>query len=259
MQELPNSSSVVKQLIIKPISSTDANAFVKTIHYSGKVVANSQLHLGVFLKDKLCGVMQFGPPMNKKAVLGLVVGTGWSEMIELNRMAFSDFLPKNSESRALGYAIKLIKKNYPHIKWILTFADGTQCGDGTIYRASNFILTGIKKNQGLRQNPKTGEILQTIAAHHRMIAKEFRQEWTALEGFQLRYMYLLHNNLKLTVPILPFSTITKFGAQMYKGEKLRVSSVETSTTDFQSVGDGVSPIDTLHLSKDDDGQTNKTN
>lgn len=54
--------------------------------------------------------MQFGPPMNKKAVLGLVEGTGWSEMIELNRMAFSEFLPKNSESRALGYAIKLIKK-----------------------------------------------------------------------------------------------------------------------------------------------------
>ena len=42
--------------------------------------------------------------------------------------------------------MKLLRKHAPQIKWVVTFADGTQCGDGTIYRAAGFVLTGIKVN-----------------------------------------------------------------------------------------------------------------
>lgn len=90
--------------------------------------------------------MQFGPSLDKSKIMGLVTGTGWNEFLELNRLAFSDALPRNSESRALGIAFRLIRKHYPHVQWIVSFADGAQCGDGTIYRASGFALTGIKKN-----------------------------------------------------------------------------------------------------------------
>ena len=124
-----------KDIIVKPISSKDARRLVKKIHYSGKVVNNSVLHLGVFLDGKCEGVMQFGSPLDKRKVLPMVKGTPWNGMLELNRMAFSDVLPRNSESRALGIAFRLIKKQYPHIQWILSFSDATQCGDGTIYRA----------------------------------------------------------------------------------------------------------------------------
>ena len=135
-----------KDIIVKPISAQDANRIVRAIHYSGKVVNNSQLHLGVFLDGKCGGAMQFGPSLDKRKMLGLVTGTLWNEFIELNRMAFADWLPRNSESRAIGYAFRWIRKTYPQIKWCVSFADGTQCGDGTIYRASGFALTGIKEN-----------------------------------------------------------------------------------------------------------------
>ena len=46
-------------------------------------------------------------------------------------------------------SIKLLKKYAPHVKWIISFADACSCGDGAIYRASNFILTGIKENEAL--------------------------------------------------------------------------------------------------------------
>ena len=127
--------SVVKQIQVKSIHSSLANAFVKKHHYSGKVVPNSQLHFGCYLDNRLLGVMSFGASMDKARMQGLVKGTGWSEFTELNRMAFADELPKNSESRCIGIALRLIKKNAPHIKWVVSFADGTQCGDGTIYRA----------------------------------------------------------------------------------------------------------------------------
>lgn len=129
-----------KDILVKPINARSANALVKKVHYSGKVVANSNLHFGVFLNGKLEGVMSFGSPMDKSKMLPLVKDTKWNGMLELNRMAFSDALPKNSESRALGVAFRLIKKHYPHIEWVLSFSDGTQCGDGTIYRASGLVL-----------------------------------------------------------------------------------------------------------------------
>lgn len=210
-----------KDILIKPITAHAANALVKKVHYSGKVVANSCLHFGVFLGGRLEGVMSFGSPMIKKNAHKMVEGTTWNGMLELNRMAFSDALPKNSESRALGVAFRLIKKHYPHIEWVLSYSDSTQCGDGTIYRASGFVLTQIKESTQLAINPETGEVMQSMAAFHAGKTKEF-SSWDKLKGFQLRYIYFLNKDAKqrLTVPILPFSDIDKMGAGMYKGVKV---------------------------------------
>ena len=208
-----------KEIIVKVIPSKIANEFVKNHHYSGKVVPNSSLHFGCFLDDKLHGVMSYGPSINKKGTINLVEDTGWNEFIELNRMAFDDYLPKNSESRCISISIKLIKKNAPHIKWVISFADGTQCGDGTIYRASGFQLVGIVENTALRINPKNREAMHVIQAHHLKMSNEFRK-WEAFAGKQLKYIYLIDKTCKITVPILPFSKIDEMGAGMYKGEKI---------------------------------------
>ena len=209
-----------KDIVVKPINAQAANKVIKQLHYSGKVVPNSQLHLGVFLNDKLEGVMQFGPPINKKGTINIVSDTKWNSMIELNRMAFSDRLPRNSESRAMSVAFKIIKRHYPHIEWVVSFSDATQCGDGAIYRAAGFVLTDIRQSDALRKNPKTGEVMHVIQAHHKMISKEFRT-WEPTEGYQLRYVYFINKAAKdrLAVPIIPFAKIDEIGAGMYKGEK----------------------------------------
>ena len=115
-----------KDCVVKVIPASVANPFVRAHHYSGKVVSNSQLHLGVFYQGGLHGVMSFGPSMDKRKVQGLVRNTGWNGFIELNRMAFDDVLPKNSESRCIAQAVRMIRKNAPHIRWIVSFADGAQ-------------------------------------------------------------------------------------------------------------------------------------
>lgn len=209
-----------KEIIVKVIPSNIANTFVRRVHYSHKVVANSQVHFGAFLDGHLHGVMSFGASINKAGTINLVEGTGWNEFIELNRMAFDDYLPPNSESRCISIAIKLLKKNAPHIKWVVSFADGTQCGDGTIYRASGFVLTDIRENDALRVNPATGEKTHKITAYHQKI-KDFKN-WDALKGYQLRYIYFIDKTCKerLTVPIIPFTEIDKIGAGMYKGKKV---------------------------------------
>lgn len=144
-----------KEIELKVIPSSIANPFIKAHHYSGKVVNNSCLHFGAFLDGGLHGVMSYGPSLDKRKIMGLVEGTGWNEFLELNRMAFDEYLPRNSESRCIGQSIRLIKKKAPQIKWIISFADGCSCGDGTIYRASNFVLTDIKSNKNLCLRPKS--------------------------------------------------------------------------------------------------------
>jgi hypothetical protein len=236
-----------KDIVVKPIAAKDANALVKRLHYSGKVVNNSQLHLGVFLDGKCGGVMQFGPSLDKRKMLGLVEGTEWNGFIELNRMAFADWLPRNSESRAIGYAFRWMRKQYPHIKWCVSFADGTQCGDGTIYRASGFVLTGIVTSVNLVRLPDGSVIhkmtlesgptrprkelggqsyYEITGGKYNLAAYAKVTGGVTIPGFQLRYIYFLDPEARkhLTVPVLPFSEIQRLGAGMYRGKPSAGSS-----------------------------------
>ena len=235
----------VKDIHIKPINSSRANDFIKRHHYSGSVVPNSQLDLGAFYHGSLEGVLQFGPPMDREKLIGLVEGTEWNEFMELNRMAFTDALPQNSGSRCLSIAFKLFDKHAPHVKWIVSFADATQCGDGAVYRASNFVLTGIRENKTVLELP-SGETIadMTLTAHSDTPRPElggktfyevtdgtgsmtkFMEETGAkkLRGYQLRYVYFIDKDYRenLTVHEIPYERIDELDAGMYKGEKISV-------------------------------------
>lgn len=244
-----------KDIVVKPIAAKDANALVKRLHYSGKSAINAHIHLGVFIDGKCGGVLQFGPSLQKSSTITLVEGTGWNEFIELNRMAFADWLPRNSESRALGYAFRWMRKQYPHVKWCVSFADGTQCGDGTIYRASGFALTAIKRNTTMWRLPDGFTFADVgLRASSALVRKrvgyaigepfsKFRKRVGAypVPGFQLRYIYFLDPTARqrLTVPILPFSEIEKRGAGMYRGKaktSAGSSSVERPTSGGEAGG-----------------------
>lgn len=217
---------------------------MQRLHYSGKFVVNSRIHFGVFLGGRCGGVLSFGPSMHQGNLLGLVRGTQWGEFVELNRMALADWLPRNSESRSLGVAMRLLRKQYPHLKWVISFADGSQCGDGAIYRASGFVLTQVKKAASFVKLPNGESImLHTVVAHPTVPRPELggrtyydvasggrgvqgyidaaRGE-RITRGFMLRYVYFLQpeQRANLTCPVLPFSEIARLGAGMYRGQAI---------------------------------------
>jgi len=237
-----------KDIIIKPISAKDARAIIRELHYSGKVVQNSQIHFGVFLDGKCGGALSFGSSMDRANLIGLVTNTGWCDFIELNRMALADWLPRNGESRAISVCMRLLKKHYPQLKWVVSFADGCQCGDGTIYRASGFVLTGIKRNKSIVEMPD-GNIYHEISFSDTvggslLIAKYGkpsgvpRASWLTsigakpLDGYQLRYIYFLDPSYRerLTVPEIPFSKIDEMGIGMYKGKKRTADDSDLTTS-----------------------------
>lgn len=228
---------------LRVIPSRIANPFVDRVHYSGKHVNNSQLHFGAFLDGRLHGVMSFGPPMDKSKVLGLVEGTPWNGMLELNRMAFDDELPRNSESRCISLAMRMLRKSAPQVKWVLSYADACSCGDGTIYRASNFLLTGIRENKTVARLPDGTEITDLAFRVTRAKPRPELGGKSAMDyfgsatpsfedylrvvggamssGHMLRYVYFLDKRWRsrLTVPVLPYSAIAEAGATMYKGKR----------------------------------------
>lgn len=255
-----------KDLVVKPIAAADANRIVRCIHYSGKVDTRSQLHLGVFLNGTCMGAMQFGPPLDKRKVLGTVRDTQWNCMLDLHRLAFADSMPRNSESRCIAYAICFIRKTYPFIQWMQSYADATQCGDGAIYRASGFHLIGMRPNTSMYKMPD-GEVCckivfepgfsgnagpDSVKARYGKSGSETAGRFLSrigaerLTGWQLRYIYFLDPSARqrLTVPILPFSRIAEMGAGMYRG-KPRAGSADSGTPDLQSGRGGATPTPAL--------------
>jgi hypothetical protein len=257
-----------KRLIVKPIGARDARKIIQSLHYSGKFDTRSKLHYGVFFNGKCGGAIQLGDPMDKRKAIGIVSGTQWNELLDIHRLAFADWLPRNGESRCIAFMMRHIKKTYPHVQWIQSYSDATQCGDGTIYRASGFNLISIKENKSMYEMPdgevcckivfepgfsvrKTG-VDNGIKSRYGKTGSETSTAFLKsigarqLVGFQLRYIYFLDPTARerLTVPILPFSEIDRRGAGMYKG-KPRVRSVDSDTATVQVAEGGANPTRTL--------------
>ena len=243
-----------KDIRVAPISCKAAREVVSKYHYSGKFDTRSKLHFGVFLNGRCGGAIQLGDPIDKRKALGIVEGTGWNSLLDLHRFAFADWLPRNSESRALSVMMRLVRVNYPHIEWMQSYADATQCGDGTIYRAAGFSLIGIKKNNSMFLMPD-GKVICKIVLEPGFSVRRtgidngvksrygksgsetsgaFLKRIGAkpIPGFQLRYIYFLNPAARerLTVPILPFSRIAEMGASMYRGERTRPKQATPATS-----------------------------
>jgi hypothetical protein len=178
-------------------------------------------------------------------------------------MAFSERLPRNSESRALGVAFRLLKKHKPDLKWVVSFSDASQCGDGTIYRASGFKLTGIKKNSTILEFPdglrETKLVLSDVLRPRRLeLARRYGVTLPGgaatvkpffdigaryVPGYQFRYVRFLDPTWeeRLAVRVIPFADIPD-ECRMYRG--IRGGSQEPRGN--QPRGGGASPTPPLH-------------
>ena len=257
-----------KDIFIKLIDKKSADKVVKKYHYSGKVTQNSQLSFGIFKDDCLLGAAQFGPSIDKRR-MGQSLGIGMNESLELNRLAISDELGKNTESRALSVCIKLIKKKYPHIRAIISFADACQCGDGTIYKASGFKLHSYKKNNSLMTAPEGGVYFNHGTKKNKVIAKKTmdakvgpdgrympaslkEQGYKPIEGFQMKYIYCIDKTLLSKYNWVPFNKIPD-NIKMYKG--IKRSELESKASSFQLEESGAIPTAALHSKRAENGTT----
>lgn len=137
-----NVSFAIKDLEIKLVETNVAIKFLQKYHYMMK--HRSGIHYGAYLKDKLVAICSFSSITRKSSATKLKLKP--NELIELSRLCIDpSFRKKNLASKLISKSIKNIKKSYPNLKSIITFADTTLGHTGTVYKASNFKYDGDVK------------------------------------------------------------------------------------------------------------------
>jgi len=129
------------QLDLRNISNTIAGDCYKKWHYLGGTGFLATHNYGVYTEGNLWGCISFGSP-NAKVLKGYYTPETQKGWWEIKRLALSDILPKNSESRVIAIGIKLLRK-IEQVKGIITYADSGVGHTGTIYKASGFTYKGL--------------------------------------------------------------------------------------------------------------------
>lgn len=176
---------------VRQIPGGVGKAFIREHHYS-RSCHNGPMTWGLFDGDRLIGVCAFATP-NSENVRASVFGSEHKDAVtELHRLVVLDGTPTNTESWFIRRAIAGLLQYRPGIRAVLTFADGTEGHQGTIYQATNAIYTGTtgrarfyRDGEGRLRHPRQSgvNITPDLAAE---------RGWTAeMRDAKHRYVYMV--------------------------------------------------------------------
>lgn len=199
-----------RDFYVASIPAAVARELVTRHHYSHRVVNNSYVHLGVYYRRNLAGVLSFGYALQPARAGKVVEGTGTTEYLELNRMWLADVCPRNSETMAIAYSFRYIRQVMPWVAWVQSFAD-ERCGRwGVVYQAANFLYVGSHKSQFLFLDCDYYHDL-LVTAHRTSggrskVIREGLDRALRLTFRQFRYVFFLRPGWRkrLRLPVLPY-------------------------------------------------------
>ena len=202
-------STELHDLRLIPISRVDAKTLIVRNHYCHSLPGGTKMSFGTVLNGRLLGVMTFGvgPFYGYK----LVNGATPDDVVTLTRLWLSDELPRNSESKVLGIALRSLKRD-TSLKFVIAYSDPTFGHLGTIYQATNWLYTGHSSATGLY------DIGDGTLHHSRSLAHQLGSHsihYLTSQGIdarivpqqaKYRYIYFLDASWKsrLSMPVLPY-------------------------------------------------------
>ena len=150
-----------RDLLVSPCHLADVRDFVETHHYSGSING---------VKVTICYRVDYLGELVGAAIYGQLSTTAWkkfggseSEVLELRRLVLVDAAPKNSESRVIGWTLRHVRKNFPAIRTVVSYADPHYGHFGTVYKASNFKYVGVSAKDTGFMNTSTGRVYHSRA------------------------------------------------------------------------------------------------
>jgi len=126
-----------KNYKVEKIKRIECENYILNIHYAKRWPSISFAY-GLFLNDVLCGVITYGTPPSAPLRRGIAGDEYINNILELNRLCLLNN-KKNEASFLISKSLKLLPAN----KIIVSFADTSQGHEGTVYKAANFIYTGL--------------------------------------------------------------------------------------------------------------------
>lgn len=172
-------------------------------HYAKSVPVNV-FGYSVFNDNKdWCGVVLYGTGANNNLATQYSLKQG--NVIELVRMALNG--KQESTSKALAISLKLIKKDLPLVKIIISYADKDQNHNGIIYQATNWIYTGTSM-----QNTTDSSWIVNNKRHHGRIISDWVKAKGGLNGLSRKqfihkyydsnaYEYITKGKIKYIYPL----------------------------------------------------------
>jgi len=145
--------------------------------------------------EKLIGCLVFATPCSENVRAWALGEDEKDSTVELHRLFIEDVTPKNTETWFISKCLKLLKKDRPKTKIVVSFADNTEGHEGVIYKASNFVCTGktgsawfYRDQEGRLRHPRQcGVNIKEKEAKERGWVREKREA-------KIRYHYPLGSN-----------------------------------------------------------------
>ena len=121
-------------------------------HYAKTWTASSDIY-AIYYKDgkhkffdddnlKLIGCVVYGNPVGFRVVKSISEKLTDIDVLELKRLWIEDGYGKNIESYCIAQTLKMLKKDSPQTKVVISYADPGVNHKGIIYRASNWLYQG---------------------------------------------------------------------------------------------------------------------
>ncbi len=144
---------------IKPIETQLAREAVHRWHYSHAYPAAPVALYGVYDPD-FVGAVVFGRGATPE--IGKPFGLDQADLCELTRVALTRH--QTPTSKIVAVALRLLRRDRPHLRLVVSFADTAQGHVGTIYQASNWLYLGAKTYHAYKVN---GEIVHPRTLYSR--------------------------------------------------------------------------------------------
>lgn len=127
-----------------PCRLKTVSSFIKEHHYSHTHPGGIEYSFGLLWNGKLAGACVFGWMAGNSKAKHLP-GYDPRHFRELMRLVLLDGVPRNSESRFIGWCLRWLKRHAFNVHVVVSFADPAFGHVGTVYRASNWIYMGLQK------------------------------------------------------------------------------------------------------------------
>ena len=204
-----NPTSALHSLRVTPVPFRIAKALLVREHYLHSMPGGTTLAFGVTVGERLLGAVTLGagPPQAYR----LVTGASLDDCLVLTRLWLDDEMPKNSESRTLGFVARVMRQR-TSVKFMIAYADPSQGHLGTVYQAAGWLYTGLSDAMPLY------DLGDGVHRHSRSLAQVFGTH--SVRHFQdrgvpigvipqtrkHRYVYFLDPAWpdRLHVPVLPY-------------------------------------------------------
>lgn len=209
-------------------------------HYSRALPAFKLVRLGVWELGRFVGVILFGVGANRHIARPFKLRD--TEVCELVRVALAPGR-KYPTSKCVAIALRLLKRQSPGLKLVVSYADTGQGHVGTIYQATNWIFLGAAtqpylKVKGKVVHPRTlydrygpgGQSLSWLHANVDPLAQRVKM------AAKLKYVWPFEKELRARLEVI---------AQPYVK---RVGSIDSDAPGDQPGEGGANPTSALQSS-----------